>query len=314
MRSLTPIQNAAVLSAQTRWLGWIFSTEQANREQAEEAVRQTYRAGGVPEPEIFLWFDDLVEALLVREQLSSFRDFNSQLPPESLEHREEIQHRVREKLGLQTWDKVVQAVGPEHCRNRHETRQLRGVNFGVAVRRTDTLQAGLRIAVDDHPCDHEVIEHAAARVGRAGIDAYYELAHIVQRSAGPGIPGHYGISLVTSFYDDYRYEQLFRHDCLLNICGDQASAAYNALRRTVQHAGPWWAFRNGRSCATGHGRLGATAKAIFTATTDRRSLFGMEWNFSPGTGSGSRPKRFDLRSLSMLQRFARRAIPRCVRA
>src|SRR5215471_7445435 len=54
MRLLTPIQNAAVLSAQTRWLGWIFSTEPANREQAEEAVRQTYRAGGVPEPEIFL--------------------------------------------------------------------------------------------------------------------------------------------------------------------------------------------------------------------------------------------------------------------
>ena len=78
MRLLTPIQNAAVLSAQTRWLGWIFSTEPANREQAEEAVRQTYRAGGVPEPQIFLWFDDLVEALLVREQLSSFRDFNSQ--------------------------------------------------------------------------------------------------------------------------------------------------------------------------------------------------------------------------------------------
>lgn len=83
MRLPTPIQNKAVLSAQTRWLGWIFSTEPASREQAEEAVRHTYRAGGVPEAEIFLWFDDLVEALLVREQLSSFRDFNSQLPPES---------------------------------------------------------------------------------------------------------------------------------------------------------------------------------------------------------------------------------------
>ena len=198
----------------------------------------------MPEPEIFLWFDDLVEALLVREQLSSFRDFNWQLPPESLERREEAQRRVRERLGLRTWDEVVEAVGPEHRRNRHETRQLRGVNFGVAVRRTDTLQAGLPIAVDDHPCDHEVIEQAAARVGRAGIDAYYELAHIVQRSAGPGILGHYGISHDTSFYDDYRYEQLFRHDCLLNICGDQASAAYDGLRRTVQHAGPWWAFRN----------------------------------------------------------------------
>src|SRR6185369_2212966 len=57
-------------------------------------------------------------------------------------------------------------------------------------------------------------------------------------------PGHDGINHVTSFYDDYRYEQLFRHDCLLSICGDEASAAYDGLRRTVQHAGPWWAFRN----------------------------------------------------------------------
>jgi hypothetical protein len=67
MRSLTPRQNAAVVSAQTRWLNWIFSTIPASREQAEEAVRHTYRAGGVPEPEIFLWFDDLIEAMLVTE-------------------------------------------------------------------------------------------------------------------------------------------------------------------------------------------------------------------------------------------------------
>ena len=69
MRPLTPRQNAAVISAQTRWLDWIFSTKPADRRLAEEAVRHTYRAGGVPEPEIFLWFDDLIEAMLVTEQL-----------------------------------------------------------------------------------------------------------------------------------------------------------------------------------------------------------------------------------------------------
>jgi hypothetical protein len=47
---------------------------------------------------------------------------------------------------------------------------------------------------------------------------------------------------VLCIYYDYRFEQLFRHDCLLSICGDQASLPYDGLRRTVQHAGPWWAF------------------------------------------------------------------------
>src|SRR5215510_4636796 len=103
MRSLTPRQNAAVISAQTRWLEWIFSIKPADREQAEDAVRHTYRAGGVPEPEIFLWLDDLMEALLVTEQLSAYRDFNWTLPPDSLRRREEVQRRVRNKLGLRTW-------------------------------------------------------------------------------------------------------------------------------------------------------------------------------------------------------------------
>jgi|HubBroStandDraft_1064217.scaffolds.fasta_scaffold3293191_1 hypothetical protein len=31
---------------------------------AEEGVRRAYRAGGMPEPEIFLWLDDLMEACL----------------------------------------------------------------------------------------------------------------------------------------------------------------------------------------------------------------------------------------------------------
>lgn len=135
MRSLTPRQNAGVISAQTRWLDWIFSTKPADREQAEEAVRHTYRAGGVHEPEIFLWFDDLIEAMLVTEQLGGCREFNWKLPAESLQRREEVQHRVCNRLGLGTWEQVVEAVGPEHCANRHETRLHRGVKFRVAVPR-----------------------------------------------------------------------------------------------------------------------------------------------------------------------------------
>jgi hypothetical protein len=61
MRSLTPRQNAALKSAQTRRLEWIFNTKPANREQTEEGILHTYRVGGVPEPEILPWFDDLME-------------------------------------------------------------------------------------------------------------------------------------------------------------------------------------------------------------------------------------------------------------
>src|SRR5262245_24384196 len=133
MRFLTPQQNAAVLSAQTRWLEWIFSTKPANREQAEEAVRDTYRFARIPEPRIFLWFDDLMEALLAVEQLTPYRDFNWMLPPGSLWRRKEIQRCVRNKLGLRTWKQVVQVVGPLHRANRSETRQHLGVSIGVAV-------------------------------------------------------------------------------------------------------------------------------------------------------------------------------------
>src|SRR5438874_11417463 len=102
MRSLSPRQNAAVNAAQARWLEWIFSTEPADRERAEEGVRLTYRAAGVPEPEIFLWFDDLREALLATEQLSERRASNWMLAPESLRLRDDAQQRVQTNLGLPT--------------------------------------------------------------------------------------------------------------------------------------------------------------------------------------------------------------------
>ena len=157
MRSLTPRQNAALKSAQTRWLEWIFSTKPANREQAEEGVRRTYRAAGVPEPEILLWFDDLMEALLVTEQLSDYRESNWKLPPEALRRREEVQRRVRNRLGLRTWKQVVQAAGKWHSPHRYEEKRHKGMRFMVAVPRHDSLQAGLRASADDRPTDCEAI-------------------------------------------------------------------------------------------------------------------------------------------------------------
>jgi len=243
MVSLTPRQSAALKSAQTRWLEWIFSTKPANREQAEEGVRRTYRAGGVGEPEIFLWFDDLMEALLAAEQLSDYRELNWMLPPEAMRRREEVQRRVRERLGLRTWKQVVQAAGPWQSPNRYEKKRHKGIGLMVAVPRQESLQAGLRTSADDdRRPDCEAIEEAAAAVGRAAFTAYSELERIVDRAAGPGIPGHGGMGCVPTIYYDYRLELLFRHDCLLSICGERASLRYDGLRLTVEHGGPWWAF------------------------------------------------------------------------
>src|SRR2546427_12427496 len=126
MRSLTPRQNAALKVAQHRRLEWIFSTKSANRKQAEEGVRHTYRAGGVPEPAMVLWFDDLIEALLVLEQLSDYRHSNWKLPPESLRRRERVRRQLRNMLGLRTWSQVIHTIGAQHTANRYDERRHKG--------------------------------------------------------------------------------------------------------------------------------------------------------------------------------------------
>ena len=65
--------NAHAIPDSTTECGIKVRSKPANRKQAEEGVRHVYRAGGVPQPEIFLWFDDLMEALLALEQLSDYR-------------------------------------------------------------------------------------------------------------------------------------------------------------------------------------------------------------------------------------------------
>jgi hypothetical protein len=244
MRTLTPKQLAAVDAARARWLEWIFSTEPADRDRAEEGVRLTYRAAGAPEPEIFLWFDDLGEALLATEQLSERRASNWMLPPESLRLREDVQQRVQTSLGLPMWEDVVKAVGPWHSPNRYVRKQHNGIGFMVAVPRRDSLQAGLPALAEDPPGDCGAIEDAAQSVRRAAFASYSEIETIAEHAAGPGIPGHPGIGSVPTVYRDYRLDQLFRHDCLLSILGERDSARYNGLRLTVQYCGPWWAFAN----------------------------------------------------------------------
>jgi hypothetical protein len=199
MRCLTARENAAVKRAAARWLEWIYSTEPADREQAEAGVRQTYRAAGVAEPEIFLWFEDLMEALVVTEQLSDFREVNWMLPPEAMPRREEARRRVRDRLGLRTWNQVLRATGTWYSRFRHEEKRHLGLPVMVAAPREDSLQARLRTAADDQRTDCEAIEEAAAAVSVAARGAYRELETIVQQAARPGIPGHAPIGSCQQF-------------------------------------------------------------------------------------------------------------------
>jgi hypothetical protein len=244
MPSLTPLQNAAVNEARDRWLEWIFSTRAANRKQAEEGVRQTYRAAGLPEPKIFLWFDDQLDALLTLEQLSDFQQFNWMLPPESAQRRERVRRQLRNQLGVRNWAQVNRALGPLHTANRHEERRYKGLVMGVAVPRRDSLQAGLPTSAQNFPSDFPPIEEAAAAVEHAARSYYLQLERIAGQAAGPGIPGHGNIGGVSSIYLDYRFDLLFRHHCLFRICHEPSSALYDGLRRTLQHAGPWWAFEH----------------------------------------------------------------------
>jgi hypothetical protein len=69
----------AMGEARQRWLAQLFSTDAADRPQAEHAVGDLYAAAGLPEPTSFVWFDSpfaasWAVALLVEPHHSVWRD------------------------------------------------------------------------------------------------------------------------------------------------------------------------------------------------------------------------------------------------
>jgi hypothetical protein len=244
MKPLTPRQSAAVRAAQERWRKWINSTEPADRFLAEEAVRYTYRMAGVSEPENFLWFEDLRECFLALEQLSSFRECTWMLPEDAQPIREEIRERLRQRMGLDSWAQVLDTLGPEHTPNRYEERRHLGIPISVAVPNHGSLHAGLPTAIGNPVTACGEIESAAAAVQKEAFAYYSQLRNLASQSAGPGISGHPGISVPYAVYYHYRFDFLFRHECLLSVLGEQASAPYEGLCRALQYVGPWWAFTN----------------------------------------------------------------------
>jgi hypothetical protein len=286
MPELTETQALGLKRVRDRWMRSIFNTQPADRKSAEEGVRRTYRTAGVSAPEIFLWLDDLLQALLVVEQLGVFRESNWQLPEESRELREELLSGVQQQHGFSSWDDVIQALGPKHTKSRPGRVELKGITMGLAVPRTDSLQGGLPVVTEDKPCEYQAIEDAAQELDRIAIRYWITQRKMADRAAGPGIPGHGGLPWVPSIYDDYRFSMLFRHDCLARIFRRGASMAYDGLLRTMHSAGPWWPFAKGavlceRPSEAHRDDEGQLHRADGPAVVYRTGFAGWAWHETP---------------------------------
>ena len=101
-----------------RWLAYLHSTAPADRPRAEAAVRALYAAAGFKEPDHLLWFPSpcaaswAVAALVPKEDHSSRELLDpSVLSREEAERLERARADLRERVGAQTWDDVISAIG-----------------------------------------------------------------------------------------------------------------------------------------------------------------------------------------------------------
>ncbi len=254
--TLTTEQARELDALRERWLHAVFSTRPANRKKAEDGVRRTYRAAGVKEPELFLWFDGLLEAALAADQLGPGPDVNRMMPPEALRHRKRVQADLRRRLGLRTWRQVVRAIGPEHTHNSNEPREFvvplgatkRSCRMFVAVPRADSLQAGLTTwGSSDLAAIYGCPPLAALirELNRAAWNFRQQQCELFAGHMGPGPSGHSSLNFIFSvFGNDYPFGFLAVQDFLLTVCHEKASAAYAGLCATAHNCSAWWAFAN----------------------------------------------------------------------
>jgi hypothetical protein len=236
-----------------RWLQSIFSTKPANRKNAEDGVRHTYRAAGVKQPDLFLWFDGLLEAAIAVEQLGPSVDSNWMLPPKALKHRKRVQGDVRHKLGLRTWRQVIKTIGPEHTGNRFEEREVLNTSgvgkpalrANLAVEREDSLQAGLAPFDPEGIPDCPAVERVVREIDAAAANLREQQRKLLKCYMGPGIPGHSSLdSLFPVFARDYPLGFLAMHEFLFRICRVKASVPYTGLCLTAHNCSAWWPFAN----------------------------------------------------------------------
>jgi hypothetical protein len=100
------------------WLAHLKSTAPADRNHAETAVRQLYRAAGFPEPHFILWFDSPCAAswpvaLLVAERNRVWQPLlaPSALSRGDMQQVEQTRAELATTLGVSSWNEVVHAVG-----------------------------------------------------------------------------------------------------------------------------------------------------------------------------------------------------------
>ncbi len=252
--TLTPEEARELERVRLKWIAELVSTKPANRKRAEQGVRLTYRAAGLREPRYFLWFDGLLEAAVGAEQLGGSAERNWMLPPGALRPRKRVQQSLRRLLEVRTWPQVVKAIGREHTQSRFEKRIVvnsapsgrRAIPIAVAVKRTDSLQAGL------HPFDpvddSGSFDPPAVRAARQELDQswrrFFEQQHyLLSCYLGPGVPGHPGLELLSPlFARDYPFGFLAMHEFFFRCCGLRTSAAYEGLCITAHSCAAWWPF------------------------------------------------------------------------
>src|SRR5262245_49188663 len=251
---LTSDEEAGLEITRRKWLSDLVSTKPANRKRTEEGVRRTYQAAGLPEPELFLWFDGLLEAALAAEQLGNWGKWNWMLPPNALDHRKLMQQPLRRSLSVRTWPQVLKFVGVEYSSHRIEEREVpnpspfgrKTLRLAIAVRREDTLQSGVRsfdpfdAERDDEP---PMIRKLRVELDQAGISLFEQQRQLFSSLMGPGPPGHSSLdTLKPVFARDYPFGFLAVHEFLWRCCQEKTSLPYEGLWRSAHNCAAWWPF------------------------------------------------------------------------
>ena len=98
---LTPEQTARMAEFRDKWISIGLSTEPAQREQAEAAIRQIYRSAGLNEPRKIVWCGSPLSQGLTRAVILDKR----------LLEAASVGASVRDSVGASVWASVWASVG-----------------------------------------------------------------------------------------------------------------------------------------------------------------------------------------------------------
>ena len=220
------------------WLAHLHSTEPADRPRAEAGVRALYAAAGFREPEHLLWYPSpraaswAVASLVPNEDRTTGALLDSRvLSAEARELLERARSDLFERLGLDRWDEVVQAIGESRVatlQRRMDPSRL----FGSAL-----LEA--RYAMVDDVASLFTVPDEDDALARA--EAHFW---------GP----HWGVlaSAVHCPTTDFLLRQSFVHELTFSMLADDAyrigdrprPPVFDAAIDVARSAGMWWPYEN----------------------------------------------------------------------